>query len=97
MLNSCLPSPDAPLPDEPLRKRQRIEGLLNTAMESDINMGVSSQVPQPYASPSPARDKKYYMGDGDCVIQVEETLFKVRVPSFARTSVISLVEYSTGD
>ena len=63
--------------DEPLRKRQRLDARGDTTMSS----GTAELASLSVVTLSPlVRDEKYYLPDGDCVLQVENTLFKVSLP-----------------
>ena len=81
------PVDEEPPSDAPLRKRQRTdaEEIENMLAASRVD-SMTFENPQYFAperdccvrSNSTRRDENYYRGDGDCIIRVENTLFKVR-------------------
>ncbi len=75
--------------DEPLRKRARIEddfagpgpSVMEMTKQDPTNSSRYVEGALVEAETQTVRDERYYFPHGDCVIRVEDTLFKVRVLS----------------
>lgn len=73
-------SSDASTAPEPSRKRQRHDPSTHANLHLGLNADRDADADADAASmtATPVRDDEYYLDGADCVLRVEDTLFRVR-------------------